>query len=591
MTDTANAQGNTHADASGREPGDAAELEQLAALVAQAEQWRDQDPDPKTSKLLDDQIDLSRKGDEQALSTLHSEFDERLAFGTAGLRGEMGPGPARMNRVLVSQAAAGLASYLVEHADDERPTLVIGYDGRHNSEIFARDTAELAQAAGVDALLLPRNLPTPVTAFVLRHLDASAAVMVTASHNPGADNGYKVYLGGIDAGSQIISPADQLIAAHIDQIAQDFTVDQLPRSQAYRVLSEDVIDAYVTETAAAVAQRAPQASADGLSFVYTAMHGVGWEVAARLFETLGIPAPATVTEQIEPDPEFPTVAFPNPEEPGALDLSFALARKTGADLIIANDPDADRLAVAIPDDAAKGGWRRLTGNEVGWLLGDLIASEHRPGTPGALAASLVSSPLLGRIAEHYGIEHVETLTGFKYVNRVPGLIFGYEEALGYLVDPELVHDKDGVSAAALFLLLAARLKSEGHTVAQALQRIAADYGSAASDQVAIRVADRSLIAQATAALRAEPLTTIAGLDVVAHDDLLHGIDGLPPADILRYSLADGSRVIVRPSGTEPKLKIYLDVSSSLPDPAAAAAENAAKLAELRDWWQKRLHLG
>ena len=564
--------------------------EELAALLDRARAWRDQDPDPVTSKQLDLAVEAATAGDVDAVAELHRAFDRRIAFGTAGLRGEMGPGPARMNRVLVAQAAAGLASYLVEHADGARPTLVIGYDGRNNSAVFARDTAELAQAAGVDALLLPRALPTPVTAFVLRHLDASAAVMVTASHNPGRDNGYKVYLGGIDAGSQIISPADRLIAAHIDQISRDFTVDQLPRSQAYRVLGEDVIDAYVDRTAQAVAARAPQVDPAGLTFVYTAMHGVGWEVAQRLFARLGLPEPVIVPEQISPDPDFPTTPFPNPEEPGAMGLAFARAREVHADLVIANDPDADRLAVGIPDATSEAGWRRLTGNEVGWLLGELIAAGHTPGEPGAIANSLVSSPLIGHIAEAHGVTHVETLTGFKYVNRVPDLIFGYEEALGYLVDPELVRDKDGVSAAGLFLLLAARLRGEGRTVADALDDIATRYGAAASDQVAIRVADVATIAQATAELRAHPLTEIAGVAVTASDDLAEGIDGLPPADILRYRLADGSRVIVRPSGTEPKLKIYLDVATDDADPARARERNAGRLAALAAWWRERMRL-
>lgn len=566
----------------------AAEAE--AELLERAEAWRAQDPDRQTAQQLADLIERTANGDAQATAELHARFDHRLAFGTAGLRGEMGAGPARMNRVLVSQAAAGLAAYLVEHGPaGERPKLVIGYDGRHNSEIFARDTAELAQAAGVDALLLPRAMPTPVTAFALRHLDAAAAVMVTASHNPGADNGYKVYLGGADEGSQIISPADQHIAAHIDGIARDFTVDQLPRSQAYVVLDDDVLEAYVAQTAEAIARRAP-GDAREIPFVYTAMHGVGWETARLLFERLGITAPEIVDEQIAPDPDFPTVSFPNPEEPGALDLSFAKARATGAELIIANDPDADRLAVAIPAPDTEAGWRRLTGNEVGWLLGDLLASEHPQATPGALAASLVSSPLLGRIAAHYGLTHVETLTGFKYVNRVPNLVFGYEEALGYLVDPELVRDKDGISAAAIFLLLAARLRSQGETVAAALDRIGAEYGFAASDQVSLRVADVSLIAQATQELRDQPPTQIAGRTVEQAEDLAHGLDGLPPADILRYHLSDGSRVIVRPSGTEPKLKIYLDVSSSAADAAQAHAENAQALAELATWWREHLRL-
>lgn len=548
----------------------------LEALLSAAEDWQSQDPDPKTSLELGDLVTRAASGDTVAVSELHARFDERLAFGTAGLRGEMGAGPNRMNRVLVSQAAAGFAAYLLDTFDD--PTIVIGFDGRYNSLDFAKDTAEIMAAAGVHALLMPRELPTPVTAYALRHLDLSAAVMVTASHNPGKDNGYKVYLGGEDAGSQIISPTDVTIAGYIDDIARDITVPDIPRSDDYDLVPESVIDAYVAETVATLTP-----GARDINFVYTAMHGVGWTVAKRVFSDAGFANPAVVTEQLLPDPAFPTVPFPNPEEPGAMDLSFELADKVGADLIIANDPDADRLAVGIPDPAGEAGWRRLTGNEVGSLLGEHIASvlpaDQRAGK--ALAQSLVSSPLLGRIAEHYKLSYVQTLTGFKFVNRVPGLIFGYEEALGYLVDPDLVRDKDGISAAGAFLVYAAALKAQGKTIADALNDIVDKYGRYDSDQVSLRVKDLSRISQIMSNLRENPPTEFAGIPVESTDDFLKGVTNLPTADVLRYYLTDRSRVIFRPSGTEPKLKVYLDVAVTEGTRAERYAGAKKKLIELR----------
>ncbi|ERK67414.1 phosphoglucomutase/phosphomannomutase, alpha/beta/alpha domain II, partial [Leifsonia aquatica ATCC 14665] len=304
------------------------------------------------------------EGDADAVADLHSRFDTRLAFGTAGLRGEIAAGPNRMNRVLVSQAAAGFARWLLEHAEDGTPSLVIGYDGRKNSDVFARDTAELMAGAGVRAVLLPRLLPTPVLAFAVRHLDVSAGVMVTASHNPPNDNGYKVYLGGLDHGSQIVSPTDAEIAAQILDVASGSVLD-LPRSEQYEIASDDVERAYIEATAALATTDAPR---DAVSFAYTAMHGVGWRTAREVFAAAGFAEPEVVAAQIDPDPAFPTVSFPNPEEPGAMDLAFETARAAGVDLVIANDPDADRLAVAIPD-ASEQGYRRLSGNEVGALLG------------------------------------------------------------------------------------------------------------------------------------------------------------------------------------------------------------------------------
>ena len=539
-------------------------------LLATARAWRDQDPDAVTRAELDALIASAETGDAAAVDELADRFGTRLAFGTAGLRGRLGAGSNRMNRVLVSQAAAGLAAYLREHAaPGVAPTVVIGYDGRRNSDVFARDTAELMAGAGLRAVLLPRLLPTPVLAFAVRHLDAAAGVMVTASHNPPDDNGYKVYLGEVDAGSQIVPPADGQIAAHIQRIADTRRVDALPRSTDYETAPESVIDAYVAATAAVAP--AP-AGAEGLRWVYTAMHGVGWETLSRILERAGYPAPVTVDAQLHPDGAFPTVSFPNPEEPGAMDLAFQTARAVDAELVIANDPDADRLAVAVPDADAPGGWRRLTGNQIGLLLGWRAARTAPAGA--SLACSLVSSPGLQAVAEHYGLDFHATLTGFKWISRAPGIVFGFEEALGYLVNPDTVRDKDGVSAAVAMLGMVAEARGTGCTLADLLDEFDRTFGAYASDQISVRVDDVSVIARIMAALRAEHPAAVGEVAVTRVDDLLTGVDGLPPGDVLRLWLEDGSRLIVRPSGTEPKLKLYLDVRG---DDARDAATRLAAL--------------
>nr|WP_194719057.1 phospho-sugar mutase [Plantibacter sp. CFBP 8775] len=553
-------------------------------MLAIAEAWLAQDPDDETRAELAGLVERARVSDDVAVAELHDRFDTRLQFGTAGLRGRIEAGSNRMNRVLVSQAAAGLAAYLLEQAPEGvTPSVVIGYDGRKNSAVFASDTAELMAGAGVRAILLPRLLPTPVLAFAVRFFDASAGVMVTASHNPPADNGYKVYLGGEHHGSQIVSPADAAIAAHIGRIAETALVQDLPRSDGFEIAGEDVVDAYVAETAAV----APAPAGSQLRVVYTAMHGVGWETTRRVFETAGYPAPELVTEQIDPDPTFRTVSFPNPEEPGALDLSFATARAVGADLIIANDPDADRLAIAIPDDAAPSGFRRLTGNEVGLLLGWRAAQaasaalDGDAAPEGTLACSIVSSPALRVVAEAHGLEFRETLTGFKWISRTPGMLFGFEEALGYLVNPGTVRDKDGISAAVAFLGLATASAQAGESVAGLLDQFADTFGSFGSDQISIRYAELSRIGEVMSGLRALPPTELAGARVTRIDDLADGFEALPPSDVLRVWLDDGTRVMIRPSGTEPKLKVYVDVHSADGDAAERAATVTARLAALR----------
>jgi phosphomannomutase len=519
-------------------------------LIARANAWLEQDPDQETASELRAIIERADAGDESAIADLSERFDTRLTFGTAGLRGELGAGPNRMNRVLVSQAAYGFAQFLLER--ESKPSVVIGYDGRVNSDVFAQDSAEIFAGLGLRVILFDRAVPTPVVATALRELGLSAGVVVTASHNPPRDNGYKVYLGGEDHGSQIVSPDDTDIEALIVWAAE-MNLSDFPRSNDYETAPESVVNTFVAKTASLSTR--PEMP---VRFVYTALHGVGWEVSNRCFMSAGLGDAIVVPEQIEPDGNFPTVAFPNPEEPGALDLAYETADRAGVDLIIANDPDADRLAVAIRDN---GEWRRLTGNEVGSLLGWRAAERHKgSGAPAALAASIVSSPALGAVAADYGIEFSYTLTGFKFVNRVPNLIFGYEEALGYLVDPDKVRDKDGISAAIDFLSMAGELQERGLTIADHLVEFADRFGAFASTQISIRVAKLSDIPAISSKFRNSPPTTLGGQSVSAVDDFANGFENFPPTDLIRLTIEGGSRVIVRPSGTEPKLKIYIDAA-------------------------------
>ncbi|WP_432080374.1 phospho-sugar mutase [Streptomyces sp. WAC 04229] len=506
-------------------------------LLARAKAWLAEDPDADT------RAELAKLIDAEDHAELTARFSGTLQFGTAGLRGELGAGPMRMNRSVVIRAAAGLAAYLKKQGHTNG-LVVIGYDARHKSQDFAADTAAVMTGAGLRAAVLPRPLPTPVLAFAIRHLGAVAGVEVTASHNPPRDNGYKVYLGD---GSQIVPPADADIAAEIDAVA---SLDDVPRpTTGWQTLGDDVLDAYLARTDAVLSPESPRTART----VYTAMHGVGKDTLLAAFARAGFPTPALVTEQADPDPDFPTVAFPNPEEPGAMDLAFARARETAPDLIIANDPDADRLAVAVQD--ATGDWRMLRGDEVGALLAAHLVTR---GAQGTFAESIVSSSLLGRIAEKANRPHVETLTGFKWIARVDGIRYGYEEALGYCVDPEGVRDKDGITAALLITELASTLKEDGRTLLDLLDDLAVEHGLHATDQLSVRVEDLSVISAAMDRLREQPPTDLAGLQVTDAEDLTQGTATLPPTDGLRYTL-DGARVIVRPSGTEPKLKCYLEV--------------------------------
>ncbi len=509
-------------------------------LLEQARAWIADDPDDRTREELERVVAEVEAGG--GTGDLADRFDGTLEFGTAGLRGALGAGPNRMNRVVVTRAAAGLAAHL--HDEGARPgaRVVIGYDARHHSDVFARDTAEVMSGAGFTPLVLPRPLPTPVLAFAIRELGCVAGVMVTASHNPPEDNGYKVYLGD---GSQIVPPADRAIA---EQIAAVGAVADVRRGSSGTVLGDELVDRYL-DTVAELAADGPR----DLRTVYTPLHGVGGTSVLQVLETAGFEAPQVVEQQEEPDPEFPTVAFPNPEEPGAMDLAMALAARTDADLVVANDPDADRCAAAVPGPH---GWRMLRGDEVGALLAHHLLARGRTGT---FATTIVSSSLLGRMAAAHGQPYEETLTGFKWIGRVDGLAFGYEEALGYCVDPEHVRDKDGVSALLLLCELAASAKAEGRGLVDLLDDIAREHGLHATDQLSVRVSDLTEIARAMDTLRRTPPERLGGLAVEGVDDLAEGSDGLPPTEGLRYRLADGARVVVRPSGTEPKLKAYLEV--------------------------------
>ncbi|RYP86226.1 phospho-sugar mutase [Nocardioides guangzhouensis] len=519
-------------------------------LIERARAWAAEDPDDQTRAELEAVIAATEAGDANAAADLADRFAGTLEFGTAGLRGALGAGPNRMNRVVVTRAAAGLAAYLRDNGAAYGAAVVIGYDARYNSDVFARDTAEVMTGAGLRALVMPRLLPTPVLAFAIRELGCVAGVMVTASHNPPQDNGYKVYLGD---GSQIVPPADAEIAARIDAVG---ALADVPRGDSGEVVDDSIVDAYVR----AVLTVAPDGPRD-LDLVYTPLHGVGNDAVLEVLERAGFAAPHVVPEQQQPDPDFPTVVFPNPEEPGAMDLAMKLADQVGADIVVANDPDADRCAAAVQGPH---GWRMLRGDEVGALLGDHLL---RTGKQGVYAASIVSSSLLGTLAAAAGQEYAETLTGFKWIGRVDGLAFGYEEALGYCVDPAHVKDKDGVSALLLLCDVAARAKAEGRTLTDLLDDIAVRHGLHATDQLSARVSDLSEIPAAMARLRETPPSSLGGLAVLGVDDLSLGSADLPPTDGLRYRLADGARVIVRPSGTEPKVKCYLEVVVPVEHPA------------------------
>ncbi len=512
------------------------------------------DPDPHARAELTRLLDASDEPE------LVDRFRAPLSFGTAGIRGRLRAGPNGMNRAVVQRAAAGLAAHL-----GPGRTVVVGYDARHGSRRFAHDTAAVLTGAALKALVLPRALPTPILAFAVRHLDADAGVMVTASHNPREDNGYKVYLGGPEhAGAQLVSPADAEIERCMQAVG---SLSELPKGRSIELASEDVVDAYVQATAGLGLTRER-----AVRVAYTPLHGVGRETLLHVFARAGFATPVVEPSQGAPHPDFPTVAFPNPEEPGAMDRAIALGRESGADLVIANDPDADRCAVAVDG-------RILRGDELGALLADHVLAHRR----GLVATTIVSSSMLSKLAAAHGVPYAETLTGFKWIMRAgEGLIFGYEEALGFAVGPEVVRDKDGISAALLIAELAAGLRTRGATLLDRLDELAREHGLHATDQYAVRVADVALIASAMARLRRAPPLELAGRPVKRVRDLLEDPGELPSADVLVFEL-DAGRAVVRPSGTEPKLKAYLEtVVPVADDPSDARASAARRLADLRE---------
>ena len=515
------------------------------ALRAEVEKWITEDPDPVTRKELQKLLDTSDE------ATLRSCFSGFLEFGTAGLRGPLGPGPSRMNRAVVTKTAAGIATYMKRHGLN---SVVIGRDARYGSEDFTRDTAEIMMGAGFTTYVLPRPLPTPVLAYAVRNLRCDVGIMVTASHNPPQDNGYKVYLGGIVNGvayngSQIISPTDAEISRDISEVPP---LPTLTRATGWNVLDESSVDSYVTATSRLATKPG------SLKVVYSAMHGVGTETLRKVFIAAGFPEPILVAEQAEPNPDFPTVAFPNPEEPGAIDLSLKKAADVSADLVIANDPDADRCAAAIAEK--NGQWRMLRGDEVGALLGEYMA-RRAPDKSAIMANSIVSSSILSKIARHHGLRFTETLTGFKWLAKIPNLWFGYEEALGYAVDSQSVNDKDGISAALALVQLATDLHRENRTLADLLEEIWQRHGYHGTKQISVRTTSVAQIDSILARFRNAIPKSIGRFSVSQFDDLEKPSDGLPPTNGVRIYLGDNIRVIVRPSGTEPKIKCYIEVVS------------------------------
>ncbi len=531
-----------------------------------AADWLAQDPDPTTRAELEA---LIAEGNQAELA---DRFSKSLEFGTAGLRGELGAGPNRMNRIVVARAAAAIGRFLIDSGDtyidrNGELSVVIGFDARVNSDVFAKDSAEIFAGLGLKVFLFDQCVPTPVTAFTGKRLSASASVMVTASHNPPRDNGYKVYLGGPNGHSQLVSPADHAIAEHIQKISETHVFADFAKSTNYQLIGQKEIDLY---TARAL-ELAQQRDSD-LKICYTALHGVGWAVVKPIFQNLGFKNVIPVKEQIEPNGSFPTVTFPNPEEKGAMDLAYEVATQNQAEIIIANDPDADRLAVAVPDS---GKWRMLTGDEIGLILGEEVA---KSGTVGNLANSIVSSDLLGRVAEHYRLGYVQTLTGFKWISKTENLRYGYEEALGYCVDPDHTPDKDGITAAVLMLNLARELKEKNSSIAEHLDALSERYGFVKTGQISIRVHDLGIIRKIMSGLRELEPKTLGPWDV-SFEDLQKG-SSLPATDGVILSNSE-IRVIIRPSGTEPKLKCYLlargDSASSSAQALSTLESNAQAL--------------
>jgi phosphomannomutase len=561
-----------------------------ADLRVRVQAWIAEDPDPgdraELRALLTDSGGTDERG-RAALAELTDRFAGRLEFGTAGLRGAVGAGPNRMNRAVVRGATAALAGWLRQRRPGAaKAGVVVGWDARHRSAEFADEVTSVLTGAGIRVHLLPGRCPTPLLAFGVRHLSAAAGVMITASHNPAADNGYKLYLSD---GAQIVPPADVQIAAAIRALGP---LPAIPVGPATNPLvihhGDEVAQAYLDAIAGSYPAPGPgpDPAAGPSGVVYTPLHGVAGSLAVRAIARAGFPAPHVVAAQEEPDPDFPTVAFPNPEHAGVLDQAVTEARGLGAGLVLANDPDGDRLAVAVPDAGARDGWRALTGDQVGALLGAYLIEEtaEDPQAPGRLVATtVVSSTMLSKIAAAAGVHYVETLTGFKWIVRAgeyapdSRFVFGYEEALGYVVG-DTVRDKDGISAALAVLALAARARRAGQTLLDRWDALETAHGVHLTAQLTL---DSRRPADVMAELRRGPPAQLADQPVISSADLAEGGGGLAPADVLRYWL-DGARVVIRPSGTEPKLKAYLELvepteDSSLPSARAAATTRLAAL--------------
>lgn len=537
------------------------------------DEWLSNDPNPQDRAKLESLIADSSP---ETQAELKAAFAEEIAFGTAGLRGKMGPGPACMNTAVIRRATWGLSAALRE-VTGEGFLVVIGFDGRYRSEDFARDTAGVVVAAGGKALLMPRKCPTPLLAFAMGQLHADAGVMVTASHNPAQDNGYKVYLGGrivtgAGANAQLVAPWDSKIFAQIQ--AAPPAKDVPCASEGWDTIPENLFTKYIERAASLVHPD----SARNLRLVLTSMHGVGAEICEASLARAGFTEVFPVASQREPDPDFPTIPFPNPEEAGALDQAIALAQEKNADLIVANDPDADRCAVAIPDVSTPTGWRQLSGDEAGVLLGYYMcqAVKESGNSAGAtVARSVVSGELLDKVAAAAGLQPMVALTGFKWISRTPGIVFGYEEAIGNCCDPEFVRDKDGISATIKFCEIAAQLKASGRSIDDCLDELYLQHGLHLTAPLTFRVADLSLISKGMRRLREAGLQTLAGEPVTFQLDLSknqmpdeshtsvpagwENLSSLPPTDALFFGASSGTRVVVRPSGTEPKLKCYLQV--------------------------------
>lgn len=522
------------------------------------ERWIKSDPDEETRDELQTLLEA------QDYTTLEELFSSRLSFGTAGLRAELGSGPMRMNRLVVSQTAKGIADFLNKNPDvyldrNGKLSAVIGFDARKNSEIFAKDSAEILQAEGIEVELFDQQVPTPIVAFTAKRQSSSVAIMVTASHNPPNDNGYKVYLGGANGGSQIIPPQDAEIAEAISNINE---INPSNRATNYKLIGAKEIALYLKRC-----QELSEKTSSNLKIVYTAMHGVGWNTASEIFKLAGFENIFPVKKQIEPDPKFPTVEFPNPEEPGAMDLAIAEAARVSADLIIANDPDADRLAVGIPSGD---NYRMLTGNELGILLADYVASRQKSGT---MAASFVSSRQIIKIAQEHGLESELTPTGFKWIAKVDDLVFGFEEALGYCVDPKHTPDKDGLTAALYACQIAEQLSQQGLSIEQKLDLIASDTGYFETGQISIRLESLGAVRKLLEKIKSSSEFEIDGKKI----SMKNLADTDPRLDMLEITPDANSRALIRASGTEPKLKCYLEVQAKDRQAAIAGLERLRRL--------------